>query len=99
MTPDARDLASLNTLRVLFPMLAGAPPVVEDDDMPDDVAGAIELHGRLCERFHRDQLASLTIHPATDALLTIQSSPYRLARLPGCDAVGGADHFCCRLNC
>jgi hypothetical protein len=56
ITPDAKDLASINALKLLWPAATGADQKVDDDEFPDDVCEPVrvEFDLRRCQPAYAD---------------------------------------------
>jgi hypothetical protein len=102
-TPDAHNLASLNSIRVLCPFLSWPEKLADNDDLPDEVCGPIQPETHAVLR-GKDELgcqsgfaALSTVHAQ---LLPVAVEMYRT----GCRDAANRQraeltHSLCRLQC
>ena len=102
LTPDAHDLASLNSLRVLCPAFSDSTTLPSDDGLPDEVCGPMTFEMDLVSRTRSDSNSLTTLaYLASDESALALPSGARRSRLGSCHIVR-ADaplHCLCRLNC
>lgn len=102
ITPDAQDLASLNSLRLFCPQLADSNSFANDDGSPDDVCGSVELDMH-CAIRKRTDLRALPF-------LGLASTGHRKRMVPSANLQfpppfgrnvrnGDLIHALCRLTC
>jgi hypothetical protein len=75
VTPDAQDLASLNSFFLLCPSLADAENLAGNDELPDEVCGPakLEVNGILCDRGEIAGLVSIPSFSSSDYLMLASS--------------------------
>jgi hypothetical protein len=102
ITPDARDLASLNALRVFSAYLADSSSLADDDESADQVCGSAEVAVHLTIRKRMDSralpLVGVTLsgpRPPSAALAALQSARPLAPNICFCDFI----HILCRLTC
>jgi hypothetical protein len=102
VTPDAQDLASLNSLRVFCPVLSGSGMPCRDDGLPDEVCEAmtIEIDRELLANAGLNALVTLN-HVKSENLATTIPSNALLLRRVGRHSTAAHDvpHCLCLLKC
>ena len=103
VTPDAQDLASIKTLRLLYPSLADSGNEPDNDGLPDEVCGPAQPDSAMLLRRRpepNDLANALSLWTDHDHPLTIKLGAVRL------DDCGGKlprvhDLICslCRFQC
>ena len=102
ISPDAENVASINALKLLCPLLADADHMVDEDEFPDDVCepARVEIELRRCQP--ADSNGSPFPRGATDEArlgrvrINAMQFAARSGSLPRADRL---IHSLCRLKC
>jgi hypothetical protein len=101
MTPDSQDLASLNAVRVVCPLLASPKSLATDDGLPDEVCGPTLCESKLSPRAALDASRPewLLIVPANVSASMSRSAAGEKRHAGSFHGLDGLCRSLCRLRC